>query len=356
MITIALTYRNRELRIVKNCLDSLQNQTQKNFSVFLVDYGSEALYAEQLEALETDYDFITVMHCPVSGQLWNKSRAINIALKQCNNPYFLVGDIDLIFREDFMEKISKIALENKTTYFQVGFLDKEASATAKQFQNYKIKHISSSEATGITLFRTSLLKYLNGYDEFYHGWGSEDTDVHVRLLNGGYEVNFYDAALFLLHQWHPKAYRSKNSPAPFHSQQERVNHFYMQLTQKNNITKANIKEDWGLIPLDVVYKKLLKKPKRLIEIDCASYKLDALVAQLKNLKGNLIDIIIKDVSKKLKIKQQLKKLLGKKHVVYLEMEEVNNRLLEEIINNYRNLPYQYTFNKEKNEINLRILF
>lgn len=356
MITIALTYRNRDIRIVKNCLDSLQIQTQKNFSVFFVDYGSEAEYAEQLEALETNYDFLTIMHCPISGQLWNKSRAINIALKQCNNPYFLVGDIDLIFHPAFIQKACELANMDEVHYFQYGFLAKEESLANKLFSDYEVAFLGNNEVTGTTLFPTDRLKEVNGYDEFYHGWGAEDTDIHIRLKNAGVPIYFYNLKILVKHQWHPKEYRNKNSPAPFHSQQERVNHFYMQLTLNSNITKANIKEDWGLIPLDVVYKKLFNKPQYLIEIDCVSYKVDALLAQFKNFNGELIGIVIKDVAKILKIKQQLKKLLGKKHVIYVEMEEINNRLLEEIINNYRNLPYQYTFNREKNEINLRILF
>ena len=39
MITIVLTNRNREIRIVKNCLDSLQLQSDVDFELFLVDYG-----------------------------------------------------------------------------------------------------------------------------------------------------------------------------------------------------------------------------------------------------------------------------------------------------------------------------
>jgi len=356
MITIALTYRNRDLRIVKNCLDSLQNQTQKNFSVVLVDYGSEDVYAEQLATLAANYNFITVIDCPVSGQLWNKSRAINIALKQCDTSYFIVGDIDLIFHPAFIQKACELANMDEVHYFQYGFLVKEESLANKLFSDYEVAFLGNNEVTGTTLFPANKLKEVNGYDEFYHGWGAEDTDIHIRLKKAGLPIYFYDVAILVKHQWHPKAYRSKNSPAPFHSQQERVNHSYMQLTLNNNITKANIKEDWGLIPLDVVYEKLFNKPHYLIEIDCVSYKVDALLAQLKNFNGELIGIVIKDAAKKVKIKQQFKKLLGKKYVVYMEMEDVNNRLLEEIINNYRNLPYQYTFNREKNEINLRILF
>lgn len=356
MITIVLTYRNRDLQVVKNCLDSLSAQSVKDFRVILVDYGSEESFANKLTALVANYTFIKHIYCPVQGQLWNKSRAINIALRQTTTPYFLVGDIDLIFKEDFVEKTIELAKENKVTYFKVGFLSKEESLPLKQFENYKIKHLSGIEATGITLFPAEMIKNINGYDEFYHGWGAEDSDVHIRLLNVGYEVIFYDLALYLLHQWHPKAYRSKISTAPFHSEQEKINHFYMQLAKSNVRQKANLDGVWGKMPLEADYEKLLQKPNHLIEIDSANFKVEALIAQLKKFNNELIGIAIKNVAKKLKIKQQLKMILGKKHIQYMAMEAINNRLLEEIITNYRNLPYHYTFNRQKKEINLSIQF
>jgi len=356
MITIALTYRNRDIHIVKKCLDSLCNQTAIHFKVVLVDYGSAVYYSEELEKLVKQYNFIKLIYCPVTRQLWNKSRAINIALQQTNTSYFLVADIDLIFKEDFIEKAVELSKEHKVIYFQVGFLAKEETSKSTQFKNYKIKHVSNQEATGITLFPTEILKSINGYDEFYHGWGAEDTDIHIRIKQLGLPIYFYNKEVLVKHQWHPKAYRSKLSTAPFHSEQEKINHFYLQLTNNTNRLKANVEGVWGKIPLEADYKKLLQKPNYEIEIDSANFKVEALLAQLKNFNNELVSIVIKNVSAKNKIKQQLKKILGKKHIQYLTMETINNRLLEEIIINYRNLPYQFTFNRQTKEINLTIQF
>jgi glycosyltransferase involved in cell wall biosynthesis len=95
MITLVVTNRNRDLRIVKNCLDSLKYQSKQDFNCVLVDYGSDKDYSIALQEVLVKYPNITFISCPVSGQLWNKSRAINMALKHCETPYFLVGDIDL---------------------------------------------------------------------------------------------------------------------------------------------------------------------------------------------------------------------------------------------------------------------
>ena len=209
MITIILTNRNRELRIIENSLRSLKNQSEQDFSVFLIDYGSEKMYLKTLSDLLGSYEFVRLICCQVKDQLWNKSRAINIALKQISAPYVFVGDIDMIYHPGFIEKLRDLCSKDQSVYFQVGFLTEPESRKNKAFVDYQINFKSSEEATGMTLFNTEGLKAINGYDEFYNGWGSEDTDVHVRLKNAKQKVLFYTEDILILHQWHPKVYRQK---------------------------------------------------------------------------------------------------------------------------------------------------
>lgn len=355
MITIALTYRNRDLRIVKNCLNSLKHQSIKSFNVILVDYGSDKNYADALETLVSGFDFIKLIKCPVSGQLWNKCRAINIALKQTTTPYFLVGDIDLIFHPDFI-KIANEKASDKVLYFKYGFLSEEESLLEKNFEKYQVYIQGNHEITGTTLFPTDKLLKVNGYDEFYHGWGAEDTDIHLRLKELGLDIEFFNKEIIIKHQWHPKAYRSKESTSPFHSNLERINQSYMNLTQSNKIIKANLGIDWGKMPLKKEYDKLLKTPDHIIKTKPIDFEFSSLLAQLKNFKNALVKIEIQVVTGKEKQKQILKRFLNKKYLEYLNMETVNNLLLEEIIKNYRNQPYIYNFDRNKGYINVLIFF
>ncbi len=318
MITLVLTYRNRDLRIVKKCFDSLAEQSVKNFRVFLVDYGSEASFAILLVELVNTFPFIQLISCPVQGQLWNKCRAINIALTQATSPYFLVGDIDMLFRRDFIEEMNQLKSLKETVYFKVGFLSQKESEKQLAFHNYVSNHFSTEEATGITLYPTDLLKNINGYDEFYHCWGAEDSDVHIRLRNAGHEVRFYDKTVLLLHQWHPKEYRSKSSSNPFHSKLERINHSYMQSTDITKRIKVNLISEWGKIALASDYQKLLNEPDYTIEIQSIDVKVTALLAQLKNFESEFVRVVIKEVSLQEKVKQRLKKSLGKKKPQLLE--------------------------------------
>ncbi|KAA5822443.1 glycosyltransferase [Algibacter amylolyticus] len=328
-------------------------QTSNDFRVLLVDYGSHNNFSEALKTCVKKYSFIQRVYCPVEGQLWNKSRAINIALQQCDTPYFLVGDIDLIFHPDFIKIANKLASED-VHYFKYSFLSQEESLKDKKFIDYKIDFEGNKEVTGTTLFSTAKLKSVNGYDEFYHGWGAEDTDIHIRLKNLGLKVHYYTESILLKHQWHPKAYRNKNSSSPFHSNLERVNHNYMYLTLNNKIVNANTNESWGCFPKEEDYEKLLNKPDFIIEIKPTDNDFSALLAHLKNCKGKIVEIKINQVDIKDKQRQNLKKLLKKKFYNYLDLEIINNLLLEEIIKNYRSKPYKYRFDRVSGSINLVI--
>jgi len=61
MLTIVLTYRNRDLKIAKKCLDSIQNQTIKEFKLVLIDYGSDKNCANGLKKLVKNYTFIKLI-------------------------------------------------------------------------------------------------------------------------------------------------------------------------------------------------------------------------------------------------------------------------------------------------------
>lgn len=355
MISLVLTNRNRDLDIVRKCLESLKKQSEKSFDCFMVDYGSDENYLNQLKEFLQKFPEIKFISCPVSGQLWNKSRAINIALKQIVSPYFLVGDIDMLFSPVFFERINEIKNEEEIWYFKVGFLNKNESLRNLNFNEYQPSFHSNAEATGITLFPTQKLKDLNGYDEFYHGWGAEDTDVHIRMKNAGVKVSFYDSEILVKHQWHPKYYRSKESKQPFHNQLERINHYYLLQTKSNtNRIKANCNIDFGKMPLVSEYQKLKQKIDNSFKIDNSQLNLEAVLSQITNFSDETISLTVISGPFLSQIKNSANKLMNKKYIPYLSMEDINNRLLLEIINKYRNNAYCYTFDRKKNTITVII--
>lgn len=51
--------------------------------------------------------------------------------------------------------------------------------------------------------RSALLE-LNGFDEFYEGYGREDTDVEIRLQNLGLKIKSLKGVALQFHVWHPR--------------------------------------------------------------------------------------------------------------------------------------------------------
>lgn len=353
MITFALTYRNRDLNIVKICLESLKNQTNNQFEVVLVDYGSNETFKESLLKLTQDYSFVKLIRCETDKQLWCKSRAINVVLKQTQALYFFVGDVDMIYHPNFIETLYGIKLNNEVVYFQVGFLDELESKVSKDFESYKINFKSNEEATGMTLFNSEVLKTINGYDEFYHGWGGEDTDVHSRLKNAGYRVSFFTESILMLHQWHPKHYRHVNDISPFHSSLEQINHQYLEFSEQIKKVKANENFNWGVYnELDYTALKLVDLSFQLTnkEAEIKAFISNVLLIQ----SGKVISVDITYNSDYNSVKQKIKKTLGKKAILFLDMQTINKMLLECFINNLRDSAYQLKYNYKSQTIHLII--
>jgi glycosyltransferase involved in cell wall biosynthesis len=357
MITLVLTNRNRDLQIVKNCLESLHNQTKNEFKLFFVDYGSNLDYLVELKDLMLNYDTVNLILCPVNDQLWNKSRAINIALRQSQTSHFLVGDVDLIFAPEFISLAYELMSENEIYYFQYGFLSKEESLVNKKYEEYNVDFQGSMSVRGTTLFPTETLKKINGYDEFYHGWGAEDTDIHFRLENLGYEIKFYDSDILVKHQWHPKQYRSALSKHPFHSGLEAVNHAYMHLGKETKRMIVNNNQSWGKMTDDAMYQRLKSNPATVeLVLQNSLTVIVALLAQLRNFNQEVLNIRIDEANWSTKFKNGLKKVIYKKAVTYIGLEQINRMILEEIIKNYRNNPYEYTYEKDSKYIKFKMVF
>jgi glycosyltransferase involved in cell wall biosynthesis len=354
LLTIVIPNRNRSLATVKRTLSSIAVQLNEQVQVVVIDYGSEATYQEELQAYTDSLEKVQLIVCPTQGQLWQKTRAINIVLKQCKTPYFMVTDMDMLFHPNFVQKIQKHLHPAEVTYFNVGILTEEESKLEKPFEDYDVKFYTNDEATGMTLFPAGVLKDIGGFDEFYHGWGSEDTDVHVRLRNKGISVHFNQEETLLLHQWHPKFYRSKESTTPYHNTLERVNYEYIKLSRKLKKIAANQGQEWGVMPDEKQYLEL-KEPKVIVSCNSTSDAIAAFCFQLsEGVWNDVVQLIIQPHPEKKTLKTSVKKALQKRTPHFISLEDVNSKLLETIIAKHRNAPYDYSFDRNKQKITCTI--
>jgi len=256
----------------------------------------------------------------------------------------MVADMDMLFHPNFLTQVIPTLQQEQTIYFPVGVLTQEESEKELPFEDYAIKFITNEEATGISIFPTQQLKDLNGFDEFYHGWGSEDTDAHIRLKNNGQEVLFKKNTCYFLHQWHHKSYRSKDSKEPYCGILEQVNSKYLNLTKTLNRKIANTDNEWGVLPIAV----RAQNADSLIKITNLKGDVLALIRQLHQFEnGSRLRIEITPHSENKSIKNSIKKLVGKKTFSFYTLDQINDMLLFELTGVLRNSNYRFYYENEK---------
>jgi hypothetical protein len=352
LITIIYAYRNRDLIRVKNSLESLSNQSNMNFEVFFVNYGSSPKFSEQVKELCSLYNFVNYRFCSTQFQPWNKSRALNSVIKELTSKFCFVADIDMIFHSGFIKKAIQLQEPDKTVYFQVGYLSPHDKIGNKDFNDYSYFRKSTFEATGLSMFPVKILQKLQGFDEFYHFWGAEDTDIHIRIKNAGYEVDYYEKEILMLHQWHP-SYRSKEIEKLTEDLQitgiVQLNHQHLKIAIDKKLTVVN-PNGWGKILSKSDEYELINAPiylkiqneKRQVE--------ELLYGHLPSLHNQITKIVIETDSSQNSKKYMLKKLLRKTVPEYYSLKEINDLVLLQLISFYRNLPYIYQIDISNSQI------
>ncbi|WP_026714571.1 glycosyltransferase family 2 protein [Flavobacterium daejeonense] len=354
MITILFIYRNKDLIRVKNSLLSLENQTVKKFKILFVDYGSQSVYSLALKELLKQFSAIHYHYSYVENQPWSRAKAINVGLQLIKTPYVFVADIDMIFRENFIEKLYDLAKVNLSTYFKVGFLSKETKVFSGNFDTIPVAFSSGVGAQGLSLFCMEALHKINGFDEFYHFWGAEDTDIHVRLQNVGCEVSFYDAEIVLLHQWH-SSYRSSERKKLTTDLQlsgvVQLNHQHLKDTIAQKRTKVN-DDEWG-VSISKKQYEALQKPDRQIIITNRKPEIDHFLFYTLKQKTPLITEYLFQLDiEEGTLKQKIKKILRKKVPQYYTLKEINDFILVHLISNPALKNYRYQVAPDMKSISL----
>jgi glycosyltransferase involved in cell wall biosynthesis len=354
-MSILYAYRNREIGRIKRSLDSLKQQLQQNFEVIFIDYGSNNELATEVKSLIGHYDFATYEYLYTELQPWNKSKALNYVIRNLNSEYCFIADVDMIFHPEFTSVLQQKIRPNKVTYFQVGYLSEEESKKELLFEQYYINFYSNEEATGMTLFPVDILKNSGGYDEFFHFWGSEDTEVHNHLKKLGFEVAYYNDKIVLLHQWH-KNYRSRETKKLNTELQltgvVEINNVYLLKNSQRKNRNATSKE-WGKISSKEDFNELESIGTRVLstEKDIINY---FLYQELPFTNQETIAVTIKENSFKNSLKYKIKKLLGKKVPQFFSLKEINDSLLLHIISFYHQFPYSYKVSDDLKSIEFKI--
>ncbi len=283
-LSIVFGFRNRDALRVKRCLDSLSDQTQSNFKVCFVDYGSDEEVQEEIKPLVQSYSFCKYVYVPTQGNFWNRSHALNIGVRASTpSEYVLTTDVDLIFPHNFIERMLGILSPEKEIHFSARDLPSGFSQWAQLNRGKKFGEMRPNTALGLVQgVHRSKFEAIGGFDEFYCIWGVEDEDLSERLTASGITtewVDFEDCTLY--HQWHPTSGR-RNFKLPGRWQE-----FLVKYKEGNGSIERN-HGNWG------VFKPNRNLPEAFAESE-ELHKVD-----LNNVPAQFVPLKIKEVIDELK--------------------------------------------------------
>ncbi|MFH1509413.1 MAG: glycosyltransferase family 2 protein [bacterium] len=170
--------------IITDCLNSLLNQTYKNWEIIVVNDGSTD---NSVEILNTFSDRVKIINQKNSGA--NSAR--NRGLKEARGDFLLFSDSDIIWQTDALEKLFS-ALENNP--------DKSYAYSSFKFgcKRFKLWKFDANKLKTVNYIHSSSLvrrEHFPGWDESIKRL--QDWDVWLTMLEQNYTGIWVPEILFV---------------------------------------------------------------------------------------------------------------------------------------------------------------
>jgi GT2 family glycosyltransferase len=226
-------------------LHALNAQSQTDFEVLIADDGSIEDTRLMLQAFPVRFP---LRHVWQADQGFRAARIRNLAIAQAQGDYVIFLDGDCVVRPDFIARHCALAetdcfvsgnrvlcqadfsneiLRTQTPVWQWSWRQWLRAYQRSQINRYSplltlpgqtwrkrkaLQHWRGVKTCNLGVWRRALLA-INGFDESYQGWGHEDADLAVRLLQAGQQRKdgrFYVPVLHLWHKPAPRAQEQEN--------------------------------------------------------------------------------------------------------------------------------------------------
>jgi glycosyltransferase involved in cell wall biosynthesis len=220
-------------------LRSVANQTILPNEVLIADDGSDERTAILIQAFKANHPRLNIKHVWHEDNGFRLAAIRNRAIQQAQSDYIIQIDGDIILDQHFIadhlsiqaigyfvtgsrlllgKKITEVLLKSeKVNIAALRWKGKNFFNTLRiplfmrLLQNtYKTKgkHLDYVKGCNMAFWKSDLY-LVNGYDESFIGWGREDSDICIRLINAGVQKKFIKFCAVQYHLHHPLASRDQ---------------------------------------------------------------------------------------------------------------------------------------------------
>ena len=219
------------------CLISLMHQSRMADEIIICDDGSRADTQELIEEIKKDFT-VPVRHVWQEDHGFQLAKIRNKGLAIASGDYIIQIDGDLIVHRDFIKDHlnlkrpkyfttgGRVLLSKKTTELlltQKSISVNKFSTNNKNYFNglhipflqnilslhYKTRGRFEYYVKGCNMaFWKDDLFNVNGYNEDFSGWGKEDSELAIRLINSGVKKQFLKFGGICYHLFHREANRN----------------------------------------------------------------------------------------------------------------------------------------------------
>lgn len=232
---------------LKEVIESVQNQTFKDWEHIIVDDGSTNPETQSVvEDLIVNYPKVSAYRIKNGGP----GAARNFGIKKALGEYIFTFDDDDRINENLLSE-AVIILDDKQS---VGVVTTWIQSFGNGYALFKpsggdvTDFLISNNACGNSLFRKSLWERVGGYDEARNLIGYEDWEFWIRCTSTGYKVHVIEKPYFL--------YRIKNKKLSLHKlANDRHLQLFEYIVNKNkeiysrNVVSAMLKYEEKIIAL-----------------------------------------------------------------------------------------------------------
>ncbi len=184
LISIVIPVYNVSEYLLKSCLDSILNQSYKNFEICLADdHSTNEETIKTLKEYENKYEQIKVIYRKTNGHI---SEATNSALTLATGEFIGLVDNDDVLDKDALYYIALELNKNKNLDLIYSDEDKLDFNEKRCFPHFKPDFsidtfLSSNYFCHFTVIRKKIIDKLNGFRSEYNG--AQDYDLFLRVID-----------------------------------------------------------------------------------------------------------------------------------------------------------------------------